>query len=486
MPIKYLMVSRFYVHVIFLLLLFPFQVFSQKAPAAGELPAAVSEGDKSLIETLLLRGADPDQPNSRGETALLYAVQSGENSLVKRILDSGADPDKPGAENLTALMFSVIISREDLVVLLISGGADPNLIMDLGGPEGFPVSALSLALNRGEYDIARFLLSSGADPFLLRNPAAGSPDPLDLPVLKVPVDAEMWRAVAEVADFAGASGKSEWRELRDELDNGLPVDSRNLQNTTLLMAAAWYGDAAAVSLLLQRGADTALRDVNGRNALCYAAAAGETTVIRMLTENTDIPELKSFSSVETGKGGLSQSPLYYAVVRRDHPSLNLLLNAGTDRNVIFSGTDGEGVTLLMIAAWLGDLYAVERLLPLSDGSRMDDAGRRALDWCAAAFERDRNTGRQIGCPDRGSRNYPLARLLAGRLRNPEIYKTQPTTDLDPAVINAWSPGHVPGYQDNADDWRDKRPSPVPRIPGDGDLTLYRIFRDEEPGIPGPK
>ena len=55
--------------------------------------------------------------------------------------------------------------------------------------------------------------------------------------------------------------------------------------------------------------------------------------------------------------------------------------------------------------------------------------------------------------------------------------------MAPELINAWSPVLNSGGSDSGDDWRDKRPSPVPLVPGDGDLTFYRILRDEEPGIP---
>ena len=143
----------------------------------------------------------------------------------------------------------------------------------------------------------------------------------------------------------------------------------------------------------------------------------------------------------------------------------------------------EGITLLMIAAWIGDVYAVERLLPISDGAAIDEAGRTALEWSLAAFERDRGTGREVGNPNRASGQYPVIRILAGRLRNPLVYSTQVAKDTSPEVIEAWSPGLKFGMADNADDWRDKRPSPVPGIPGDGDLKLYRILRDEEPGTP---
>lgn len=470
----------FSVTVIFIILL-ALPVYAQKAPEPEELVEATAAGNLSRIDSLLLRGANPDQPDKAGRTVLIYAVMSGRHELVKKILDANADPDKPGSNNLTPLMETVMMSRDDLVILLLSRGADPNLIMD--SAEG-PVSALSLALNRGEYDIARILTNEGGNPMLLADPNSEVPNPLNLPELKIPLDAGLWRNAAILKDFATSpdwdAGDDEWilhrvardddwRLVRDEADSGRFLDKQDSEGVTALMTAAWHGNESIVSLLLQRGADPLITDVNGRNALCYAVAGGSMSAVRQLL---DVVVMNADVEIEN----LHMSPLYYAVGSRHHAILDQLLDAGLSP----AETDEEGITLLMISAWIGDVYAVGKFMPLTDGAAMDHAGRTALEWSAAAFDRDRSTGREVGDSDRGAKNYSVARLLAGRLRNPLVYSTQPTKDIQQAVVDAWSPGLI---FDAADDWRDKRPSPVPAIPGDGDLTLYRIFRDEEPGTP---
>ena len=464
-----------------ILIIFPtLSVHAQKAPGPGELAEATATGNLSRINSLLHRGANPDQPDITGRTALIYALMSGRHELVIKILDANADPDKPGSNNLTPLMKTILMSREDLLILLLSRGADPNLIMDTPSPDVQPVSALSLALDRGEYDIARILTDEGGNPLLLADPARAAANPLNLPELKIPLDARLWRNTAILDDAANspdwnagndewilhrAARDNDWRLIRDEADNGRPLDKQDEQGVTALMTAAWHGNETIVSLLLQRGADPLIIDMNGSDLLCYAAAAGRMSVVELVLTAIDMETYNP-----------EKSALYYAVGGRRHVVLDQLLDAGLSS----VGTDEEGITLLMIAAWIGDAYAVGKLMPLTDGAVMDKAGRTALEWSAAAFERDRSTGREVNDPDRAARHYPVARLLAGRLRNPLIYSTQPATDIQQAVVDAWSPGL---NFDAAGDWRDKRPSPVPAIPGDGDLTLYRIFRDEEPGTP---
>lgn len=490
LPIIYEMISSRFGTILFIFLVLVFVFVSplsaQKAPAPGELATAVSTGDMSRIDTLLVRGANPDQPDSNGQTALLYAVSSGNFELIQKILDTNADPDKVGADNLTPLMRAVMMSREDLVILLLSRDADRNKITD-HSPLG-AVSALSMAIDRGEQDMAHLLFQEGATPLLLANPEPGSANPLKLPKLRTPLDGRIWWKTAVVKDRAyspdwdasAAAGNDEWtlhraardnqwRLVREEEDKGFPIDLQDVAGVTALMTASWHGNDSIVSLLLQRDADPLRSDSSGIDALVYAAAGGNAGTVSRLLDSIDL----DFYNDKIVSRGLETSPYYYAVSGRQHQVLDLLLDAG----ISTVGIDEEGVDLLMMASWLGDAYAVGRLLPLFNGA-IDKAGRSALDWSLAAFNRDRTTGRELGDPERGALNYPVTRLLAGRLRNPLLYSTQPAADTHQDVIASWSPGMTAA---KVDDWRNLQPSPVPAIPGDGDLTLHRILRDEEPG-----
>src|SRR3546814_12243525 len=46
------------------------------------------------VRVLLLRGADPNGVNGRGETALIFAVQTRDATTVRALIDGGADPDQ--------------------------------------------------------------------------------------------------------------------------------------------------------------------------------------------------------------------------------------------------------------------------------------------------------------------------------------------------------------------------------------------------------
>ena len=450
-------------------LLLPRVLAAAPAAAPGELADAAARGDLRDVERLILAGADPDAADGFGHTPLMYAVESGRYDLVEAILETRADPDLSTRGRRPPLSRAVVQGREDLVVLLLSRGADPNLIADV---QGIPESPLSLALDRGDFALARRLVESGADPLRLADPENGGVNPLNLPVVDVPLSARLWRDWGRIADNADspdwpvgsvhdAARRNDWFRLRELLDAGADPDASDDRGVTPLMAAAYHDSAAVVGLLLQRGADSRRIDVDGRNALSYAVAAGNAAQVRRLLELDGPPAVQEPADSRT-------NPIYLALVAKHPAILDALLEAGY-RPI---GVDPEGITLTMTAVWLADLRALDRLAALDGGitAARDDAGRSALEWCAAAFDRDRRAGREVERPDQGARLYPAARLLVRRGGRP---------DPDSAFVRAWSTGRNPAV---AEDWRDKKPSSVPRIPGDGDLTLYRILRDEEPGL----
>ena len=458
------------------------------------------------IDELLDSGTDIDSKDPRGRTALIHAVESGEFRTVERILAAGAHPDITGPDGVSPLSAAVLLGREDLVTLLLSVGADPDIISaGPPGPDGppGPISPLSLAVDRGEFGIAGRLIEVGANGLYLAE--AGAANPLNLPRLSTSLDSRIHRGLARLRDNTDspdwrgeqwalhtAARDNRWFDAAAILDKAAPpgaggpgapaaprppfpfpnvVNAADSRGVTPLMTAVYHGGGAVVSLLLERGARIDALDSDGRDALCYAAAAGHEDILTLLAAS----ETRAFAPASPV---LETSPYYWAVIAGHPHILNRLIAMEYPAPESGSG----GITLLMTAAWLSDTFAVRALLPVvDDAARRDDEGRSALEWSAAAFERDRRTGRETGRPERGARNYSAARLLARRTKPPRRVQPLITPDADPGVIESWSPGGPPAapVREQAAGWREKRPSPVPLRPGDGDLTLYRILRDEE-------
>src|SRR5713101_4478341 len=57
------------------------------------LITAAQYGDTEELERLLKAGADPNERNEGGETALMWAALAGNRNMVRRLLDSGSDPN---------------------------------------------------------------------------------------------------------------------------------------------------------------------------------------------------------------------------------------------------------------------------------------------------------------------------------------------------------------------------------------------------------
>jgi ankyrin repeat protein len=87
------------------------------------------------------------------------------------------------------------------------------------------------------------------------------------------------RIVAIAGDLA-REGKI--GELSEFLDHGLPVDTADGDGNTLLMLAAYHGQAATVEALLARGADANARNARDQAPVAGALFKGEDDVVRLL------------------------------------------------------------------------------------------------------------------------------------------------------------------------------------------------------------
>jgi len=155
---------------------------------------ASSKGDVGAIKKLQDLGADVNQRNLSGGTALMYAAQYDKRAAAKALLEHGAQIDIQAAKGWTALMIAVLKGHDIMVELLLKNGADPNLrdtqgftsLMravaeergavvvrlldskhtDVNAFDDRGITALHLAAANGQLEIARLLLAHGADGHL--------------------------------------------------------------------------------------------------------------------------------------------------------------------------------------------------------------------------------------------------------------------------------------------------------------------------------
>jgi len=298
---------------------------------ATPLSEAVVSGNAAMIEALLNAGASPKTLTTEdGETVLMTASRSGNVDAVRILLDRGADVNaKENYKGQTALMWAAADHHPDVVKLLLAHGADwkvrsidretkpPRLsaassispiarggftallfsaregdidsakaMLDAGVDINYGdidnSTALVVAIMNKQFSFAKFLVDRGADVNVVD--AAGrtalyaivdirNEDWSTLPNRKAEDSLPSLDILKELLAHGANVDTALIRPLpgRSGMDSG---DTSLGAGSTPLMRAARSGDAAAMRLLLAKGANAKLATKDGSTALMFAAGVG--------------------------------------------------------------------------------------------------------------------------------------------------------------------------------------------------------------------
>ena len=90
---------------------------------------ASCSGQDGIVEYLLAKGADPNTPQDRENTALGCASLYGHQQIAKALINAGARVNNPASQwRVTALMWAAERGHINLVKLLLESGADSNQV----------------------------------------------------------------------------------------------------------------------------------------------------------------------------------------------------------------------------------------------------------------------------------------------------------------------------------------------------------------------
>ena len=282
---------------------------------------AAAQRHPAVVETLIAHGADlharsdvwsqwmgvpPHSRNNReiphgANTALLFAVRAGGLESARHLVEAGADVNDADAWGVSAVTLAAHGGHAGLLEFLLDRGADPD-----GSTAGF--AALHEAAMRNDVRAARALLDAGADPNVTLEtwtPTRRASRDLHFPPSFVGATpfwlaarfarTELMQLLAErgadprfvlEVDYV-ADGSMQWRTDR----------------TTALMAALGMGGGrvrpwapytddgtpesrtlAAVRLAVELGADIHAADPGGRTALDVAEELQFESVVHYLVE----------------------------------------------------------------------------------------------------------------------------------------------------------------------------------------------------------
>lgn len=164
------------------------------------------------------------------------AIHRDQPSVIVDLLRRGFDPNTPSPEGLHGLYLALREPAPKAAEALIDW---PKTQLEARTPQD--ESPLMMAALKGHTALARKLIVKGAD-----------------------VNKPGWAPL----HYAATGGHLEIMNLL--LEHHAFIDAESPNGTTPLMMAAHYGTPAAVKLLLEAGADTAMKNQQGLTALDFA------------------------------------------------------------------------------------------------------------------------------------------------------------------------------------------------------------------------
>jgi ankyrin repeat protein len=259
------------------------------------LTVMLDQGPRRTVKTSM---QDARQIEAGGSTALLFAAQAGDAESAALLLGAGADVNDASADGNSALVLATFAGHPAVARVLIDGGANVDAA-------GAGYSALHAAVLRGDLTTLRALLNKGADvnaqltkgspvrrfgsqwalPSTLKGatPLLVAATYLEVEMLRILLAAGANHTLA-LADgttpFLAAAGTPVEKEARpSDLERWNIID-----NDTPQVPRAEDDVVAALTLLLDSGADIDQTNDAGDSALHAAAGAGMVKVIQLLAD----------------------------------------------------------------------------------------------------------------------------------------------------------------------------------------------------------
>ncbi|MGI4777376.1 MAG: ankyrin repeat domain-containing protein [Janthinobacterium lividum] len=181
------------------------------------------------------------------------AVRSDNASGVKSLLQRGFDPNTRDEKGQTGLLLALREPSPRVIDVLL---ASPKTNVEARNESD--ESPLMLAAIRGQRDLVQKLLARDAD-----------------------INKPGWTPLHYAASSTATSGQVEIMKLL--LDKYAFIDAQSPNGTTPLMMAAMYGSTASVKLLLDEGADTAMKNQQGMTAMDFAKRGNRPDAIQLLS-----------------------------------------------------------------------------------------------------------------------------------------------------------------------------------------------------------
>jgi ankyrin repeat protein len=346
-------------------------------PALGTpLTKASFAGRRDIMMALAKYGADVNEEDSNGDTALRWAVTEEYLEGVRLLLSLGADANL-AIDSEAHSIFRMIEGcehqdsdgcvHEEIVLILLEHG------FDLSSQDQQGDTIFHLAVDGSHIRLLRAMLSRTTSPDVLDINNGYKWTALHYAIYeprmhsthqKLVMVSMLLEAGADInartddgytaLDLAAEDGNEALVRLL--LDAGANINTPRNRNPQVLILAAYSGKEAVVQMLMDAGAHVNMQDEDGFSALIAAADGGHVELVRMLLDAGADINLRNMTS---------GSALLRAVVGGCEHVVRVLLDAGVDVNVRTS----LGNTALSLAAGYDKKEIVRHLL--AAGARID-------------------------------------------------------------------------------------------------------------------
>ena len=335
---------------------------------ADLIAIAVQHEDKDMLRNVFDAGADIDEPNKAGKTALYISAETGHYYACKFMITNGANIStaKPLYANLIAM--AVEHYDEDMWRNMLNAGADK----DDENKDG--ETALYIAAYHDHYYACKFLINRGAnisttkqwDVNLLAMAAKQGDEEMFKNILNagIDIDSDWWPGCGRNA-MCIAVKRGQYDTCKFLINRGANISTAKSYFANLLAMAVAHGDEELWSNLLNAGADLNNKNWSKKTALYITAEHGNYDACKFL--------INQGALIDTAKP-MFASLLAMSVEHRDEELWTKLLNAGAD----IAKENKAGKTALYIAAEHGDYLGCKKILNERGNSNMLDNGLNPL------------------------------------------------------------------------------------------------------------
>jgi ankyrin repeat protein len=132
--------------------------FSNSQAGGLVLQLAAKKNSEALINLCVLLGADVNEKNTEGLTALHVAGYLGSEHSINALIAKGADINERDNENRTALHLAAYEGKFKAVESLLRHGAHKEIVEKTNG-----MTALHLAVVKGAEDVVRIFIENNAN-----------------------------------------------------------------------------------------------------------------------------------------------------------------------------------------------------------------------------------------------------------------------------------------------------------------------------------